>query len=109
MAAGARPQTGRLSQEHDTFSGNFGCVKSLPYNRLLEREGVSVKASKSWVWQPPAEAIDSLASVFSAHWAAAKSQQLDVFWPKAARWRTQLTTAREAASSSDTLPDLHPC
>jgi len=68
-----------------------------------------VKASKSWVWQPPAEAIESLASVFSAHWAAAKSQQLHAFWPKAASWRTQLTNAREAADSSGTLPDPHPC
>jgi hypothetical protein len=68
-----------------------------------------VKASKKWVWQPPAEAIDTLASVFSAHWAAAKSQQLDAFWPKAQSWRTQLTTAREAAGSSGTLPDPHPC
>jgi hypothetical protein len=65
-----------------------------------------VKASGNWVWQPPAEAIETIASVLSAHWVAAKSQQLDVFWPKAARW---ITTAREAASSSGTLPDLHPC
>ena len=68
-----------------------------------------MKASGNWIWQPPAEAIETIASVLSAHWAAAKSQQLDAFWPKAARWRTQLTTAREAASSSGTLPDPHPC
>jgi hypothetical protein len=68
-----------------------------------------VKASKTWVWQPPTEAIESLASVLSAHWAAAKSQHLDVFWPKGANWRAQLTTAREAAGSSDTLPDPRPC
>jgi hypothetical protein len=74
-----------------------------------------VKASKNWVWQPPNEAIETLASVLSAHWAAAKSQQLTVFWPvqaarpKTARWRTQLTNALEAAGSSDTLPDPHPC
>ena len=68
-----------------------------------------MKASGNWVWQPPAEAIETIASVLSAHWAAAKSQRLDAFWPKAARWRTLLTTAREAAGSSDTLPDLRPC
>jgi hypothetical protein len=68
-----------------------------------------VKASKNWVWQPPTETIEALASVLSAHWAAAKSQQLSVFWPKTASWRTQLTNARAAADSSDTLPDLHPC
>ena len=68
-----------------------------------------MKASKNWVWQPPTETIETIASVLSAHWAAAKSQQLSVFWPKAARWRTQLTNARAAEGSSDTLPDLHPC
>ena len=74
-----------------------------------------MKASKNWVWQPPAETIETIASVLRAHWAAAKSQQLSVFWPvqaarpKAASWRTQLTNARAAADSSDTLPDLHPC
>jgi hypothetical protein len=68
-----------------------------------------VKASKDWVWSPPTEAIETIASVLSAHWAAAKSQQLSVFWPKSASWRTQLTNAREAAGSSDTLPDPHPC
>ena len=72
-----------------------------------------MKASKNWVWQPPAETIEAIASVLSAHWAAAKSQQLSdllaVARPKAASWRTQLTTAREAADSSDTLPDPHPC
>jgi hypothetical protein len=68
-----------------------------------------VKASKDWVWSPPTEAIEAIASVLSAHWAAAKSQQLSVFWPKGTSWRTQLTNARAAADSSDTLPDLHPC
>jgi len=80
-----------------------------------------VKASKNWVWQPPTETIETIASVLRAHWAAAKSQQLSVFWPvqaarpvqaaspKAASWRTQLTNARAAADSSDTLPGLHPC
>jgi hypothetical protein len=68
-----------------------------------------VKASKNWVWSPPTEAIETIASVLSAHWAAAKSQQLSVFWPKSASWRTQLTSAPKAAGSSDTLPDLHPC
>jgi hypothetical protein len=68
-----------------------------------------VKASKKWVWQPPTETIETIASVLSAHWAAAKSQQLSVFWPKTASWRTQLTNARAVADSSDTLPDLHPC
>ena len=68
-----------------------------------------MKASKNWVWQPPAEAIETIAAVLSAHWAAAKSQQLAAFWPKATSWRTQLTTAREAAGSSGKLPDPHPC
>ena len=68
-----------------------------------------MKACKDWVWSPPTEAIEAIASVLSAHWAAAKSQQLSVFWPKSASWRTQLTNAREAADSSDTLPDPHPC
>jgi hypothetical protein len=68
-----------------------------------------VKASKYWVWQPPTETIETLAAVFSAHWTAAKSQQLSVFWPKTASWRAQLTNAPEAADSSDTLPDPHPC
>ena len=67
-----------------------------------------MKASRNWVWQPPTETIEALASVLSAHWAAAKSQQWETFWPKAS-WRTQLTNVREAADSSDTLPDPHPC
>jgi hypothetical protein len=67
-----------------------------------------VKATSSWVWQPPTETIEAIAAVFSAHWTAAKSQQLTVFWSSRS-WRSQLTTAREAADSSGTLPDPHPC
>jgi hypothetical protein len=68
-----------------------------------------VKATNTWVWQPPTETIEAIASVLSAHWAAAKSQQWQLFWPSAGSWRSQLTTLREAADSSDTLPDPHPC
>jgi hypothetical protein len=68
-----------------------------------------VKATNNWVWQPPTETIEAIASVLSAHWTAAKSQQLQVFWPCTGSWRSQLTTLREAADSSDTLPDPHPC
>jgi hypothetical protein len=68
-----------------------------------------VKATNSWVWQPPTETIEAIASVLSAHWAAAKSQQLSVFWPRTGSWRNQLTSEREAADSSGTLPDPHPC
>lgn len=68
-----------------------------------------MKASKDWVWSPPTETIEAIASVLSAHWAAAKSQHLSAFWPKSASWRRQLTSARVAEDSSDTLPGLHPC
>ena len=48
-----------------------------------------MKASRNWVWQPPTETIETIASVLRAHWAAAKSQQLSVFWPKTRHsWRT---------------------
>ena len=68
-----------------------------------------MKASRNWVWSPPNEAIETIASALSAHWTAAKSQQLKAFWPNTASWRTQLTSVRAAAGSSDTLPDLRPC
>jgi hypothetical protein len=71
-----------------------------------------VKTANSGVWQPPVETIEAIAAVLGAHWAAAKSQQIQIFWPLAGRWRSQLarlTTLREAADSSDTLPDPHPC
>ena len=68
-----------------------------------------MKATNSWVWQPPTETIEAIGAVLSAHWAAAKSQQLPIFWPRAGSWLTQLTTLREAADSSGTLPDPHPC
>ena len=70
---------------------------------------MSVKATNSWVWQPPAETIEAIAAVLRAHWAAAKSQQLQLFWPCDGSWRSQLTTLREVADSSSTLPDPHPC
>jgi hypothetical protein len=68
-----------------------------------------VKAANSWVWQPPSETIEAIASVLGAHWAAAKSQQWQLFWVRGGSWRSQLTTLREAADSSGTLPDPHPC
>jgi hypothetical protein len=68
------------------------------------------------LWQPPNETIEAIAAVLRAHWAAAKSQQLELFflgttgnWLRQLAWRNQLTTLREAAGSSDRLPDLHPC
>jgi hypothetical protein len=75
-----------------------------------------VKSTDNWLWQPPAETIEAIAAVLSAHWAAAKSQQPQLFslatagdWWRQLPWRNQLTTLREAASSSDTLRDPHPC
>ena len=68
-----------------------------------------MKATNNWVWQPPAETIEAIATVLSAHWAVAKSQQLQLFWPCAGSWLSQLTTLREVADSSGTLPDPHPC
>ena len=63
------------------------------------------------LWQPPSDALDALATVLSQHWTAARSQQMP-FWPKPLNWLEQvrqLTTAPEAADSSGTLPDPHPC
>jgi hypothetical protein len=68
-----------------------------------------------WLWQPPGETLDAIATVLSSHWAAAKSQQAQLFtlrtgsWLRQLPWRGQLTTLRAAADSSDTLPDPHPC
>jgi hypothetical protein len=79
-----------------------------------------VKSTNSWVWQPPGETLEAIAAVLSAHWAAAKTQQLQWSWPRSGNWLrqspwlqqlpwSQLTTLRAAADSSDTLPDPHPC
>jgi hypothetical protein len=74
-----------------------------------------VKSRNDWLWQPPGETIEAIAAVLSAHWAAAKSQQLQLFslgtgnWLRQLPWRNRLTTLREAAGSSDRLPDPHPC
>jgi hypothetical protein len=82
---------------------------------------VTVKSANDWVWQPPGETIEAIAAVLSAHWTAAKTQQLELFAPRAGNWLRQspwfrqlswsreLTTLREAADSSGTLPDPHPC
>src|ERR1700742_1675703 len=105
LGAGAQ----RASWKRDTFIWNFRGSKTLTYRVLMKYwEGLRVKATKSWVWQPPAETIDAIAAVLSAHWTAAKSQQLQVFWPRPGVWLSQLTTLREAADSSGTLPDPHP-
>ncbi len=68
-----------------------------------------MKPANSWVWQPPTETIEAIATVLSAHWAAAKTQQWQLFWPRAGNWRSQLTTSPGVADSSGTLPDPHPC
>jgi hypothetical protein len=96
-----------------------------------------VKSKNDWMWQPPGETIDAIASVLSAHWTAAKSQQMQLFslptsnwlrqsswlrqplgklswlsqlpWRGETPWRSPLTTLQVAADSSDTLPDPHPC
>ena len=75
-----------------------------------------MKSRNDWLWQPPNETIEAIAAVLSAHWAAAKSQQLQLFslgtpgnWLRQLPWRNRLTTLRAAASSSDRLPDPHPC
>ncbi len=69
----------------------------------------------SWLWQPPNETIEAIASVLGAHWAAAKKQQAQLFslrsgsWLGQLSWSRRITTAPEAEDSSDTLPDPHPC
>jgi hypothetical protein len=68
-----------------------------------------VKVTNSWVWQPPSETIEAIGAVLSAHWAAAKTQQMQLFSLRVGSWRTQVTTAPEAEDSSGTLPDPHPC
>jgi hypothetical protein len=74
-----------------------------------------VKAKNDWLWQPPGETIEAIASVLGAHWAAAKSQQWPLFsfgtdsWLRQLSWRSRLTTSQEEEGSSDTLPDPHPC
>jgi hypothetical protein len=86
-------------------------------------------AGKQGLWQPPGETIEAIAAVLGARWAAAKSQQAELFRPGSGSWLGQaawrprvtaawgrvvpvgarITTSRVAADSSDTLPDLHPC
>jgi hypothetical protein len=74
-----------------------------------------VKSKDNWLWQPPGETIEAIATVLGAHWAAAKSQQLQLFtwgrsnWLRQLAWSQRLTTLPGAADSSDRLPDPHPC
>lgn len=95
-----------------------------------------MRAKNDWLWQPPGETIEAIGSVLSAHWAAAKSQQAQLFlptsnwlhqsswlrqplgklswlsqlpWRGETPWRSAATTGPAAADSSDTLPDPHPC
>ena len=114
----------QLSLHSDRFRWNFLRSKTLTYGVKRDyalqhtREngrGWAVKAKNDWLWQPPGETIEAIATVLGAHWAAAKSQQWPLFslgagsWASRLPWRARLTTAQEAADSSDTLPDPHPC
>ena len=83
---------------------------------MQNRESMNMRSTDDWLWQPPGETIEAIAAVLGAHWAAAKSQQLQLFslgttgsWLRQLDWRNRLTTLRAAADSSDTLPDPHPC
>jgi hypothetical protein len=57
-----------------------------------------VTTKNSWLWQPPNEAIETLTGVLRSHWAAAKSQQAQLFWPKPANWLRQQATRLVASS-----------
>jgi hypothetical protein len=75
-----------------------------------------VKTKQEWLGKAPGESLEAIGSILGAHWSAAKSQQSLLFargsggsWLGRKAWRTQLTTLRAAANSSDTRPDPHPC
>ena len=70
-----------------------------------------MKTRNNWLWQPPNETIDAIATVLSSHWAAAKTQQVGLFTLRAGNWLRlgRLTTSRAAADSSGRLPDPRPC
>ena len=105
---------------------------------MQDGKGSIVRAKNDWLWQPPGETIEAIASVLGAHWAAAKLQQTQLFtlpsrtWLRQAAWLRQplgqlswlsqlpwrgetpwcsgpVTTSPAAEGSSDTLPDPHPC
>lgn len=38
------------------------------------------------LWQPPSETIEAITSVFSSHWATAKSLQPEALWTGSANW-----------------------
>jgi hypothetical protein len=60
---------------------------------------VTTKAKR--LWQPPNEAIETLAGALRSHWAAAKAPRAELFWPKPANWlRRQATRLVSGASDS---------
>ena len=77
----------------------------MPSDRVLRR-----------LWRPPAETLEALGSVLSAHWrAASRSRVARLFSPPTVSWlrgstlrAPVLTTSPQVAGSSDTPPDPHP-
>jgi hypothetical protein len=55
-------------------------------------EGGSMTIRTNREWQPSAETLDAFAAVLTSHWAAAKSQQAQLFWPKSSTWWRQQAT-----------------
>lgn len=47
----------------------------------------TTKNMNAWrLWQPPSETIEAITSVFSSHWAAAKSLHPETLWAGSANW-----------------------
>ena len=56
-----------------------------------------MESRNDWLWQPPGETIEAIATVLSAHWAAAKSQKMQLFCLPSGTWLRQAPWLRQPA------------
>ncbi len=57
------------------------------------------------LWQPPSETIEAIATVFSSHWRATRSQPDGLFWPSTTSWLRQ--QARRLADNGRVLSEQY--
>jgi hypothetical protein len=78
-------------------------LKGFQLMKQMRTGKMKVTTHTDWHWQPSAEAVDALAAVLTSHWAAAKSQHAQLFWPKSSTWlrrqATRLTGDTDTAAS----------
>lgn len=64
-----------------------------------------MRAKNDWLWQPPRETLEAITSVLGAHWAAAKSQQAQLFLPTSS-WLHQSSWLRQPLGKLSWLSEL---